>query len=239
MKKIILLITFLFSLSMADSVLLIKKGWQLIGSSVPLSNMDKFTKENVEQVWHFDAQTQKWLAYSPDREIQTRISNKNIGKLTKLKNWHGFWIKSKKDWTMLFEEKKLNSEPTNNSNSDVIELKKGWNLISLPVNTVLSANIFEGMTVWKYNDNHWELSDPTEGTSSFPELGHIKNSDGIWVKAPNDKNISVTKEASKLHNFKNNASVEAYLKEMADEHNLPCVDPVRTGVSAIVDNIKP
>ncbi len=34
-------------------------------------------------------------------------------------------------------------------------------------------------------------------------------------------------------------AANAYLKEMADEHNLPCVDPVRTGVSAIVDNIKP
>ncbi len=34
-------------------------------------------------------------------------------------------------------------------------------------------------------------------------------------------------------------AANAYLKEMADEHNLPCVDPVRTGVSAIIDNIKP
>lgn len=30
-----------------------------------------------------------------------------------------------------------------------------------------------------------------------------------------------------------------YLNEMTDKYNLPCVDPVRTGVSAIVDNIKP
>lgn len=29
----------------------------------------------------------------------------------------------------------------------------------------------------------------------------------------------------------------AYLKEIADKYDLPCVDPVRTGVSAIVDNI--
>ena len=34
-------------------------------------------------------------------------------------------------------------------------------------------------------------------------------------------------------------AANSYLKEVADEHNLPCVDPVRTGVSAIVDNIKP
>ena len=215
MKKIIILITFLFSLTMADSVLLVKKGWQLIGSSIPLTDMSKFTKENVEQVWHFDAKTQKWLAYSPDASVQKKIENKKIGKLTELKTWHGFWVKSKKDWTMVFEDKKLNSEPTNNKSADVIELKKGWNLISLPVDTVVSADIFEGMTAWKYSNNQWELSDPTQESSEFPKLGHIKNSDGIWVKAPNDKNISVAKEASKLHTFKDSASLEAYIKEMA------------------------
>jgi uncharacterized secreted protein with C-terminal beta-propeller domain len=215
MQKIIILITLLFSLSMAESVLLVKKGWQLIGSSIPLANISKFTKENVEQVWHFDATTQKWLAFSPDSTIQNQMSKKNIGKLSQLKNWHGFWIKSKKEWTMVFEDKTLSSEPANSKNADIIELKKGWNLISLPVDTVLSANIFDGMTAWKYNENKWELSDPSQEDSSFPKLGHIKNSDGIWVNAKSDKKISVSKEASKLHSFKNDASVEAYIKEMA------------------------
>jgi len=105
MKKIIILISFLFSLSMADSVLLVKKGWQLLGSSVPLNDMSKFKTENVEQVWHFDAQTQTWLGYSPDSTIQERMNSENISKLNKLKNWHGFWLKSKKDWTITFEDK--------------------------------------------------------------------------------------------------------------------------------------
>ena len=221
MKKIILLITFLFSLSMADSVLLVKKGWQLIGSSVALDNMSKFTEENVEQVWHFDAETQKWLAYSPDPSVQTRISDKNITKLTSLKNWHGFWLKSKKDWSMTFENKTINNEPNNSEASDTIALKKGWNLISLPVDTVLSANIFEGMTAWKYNDNIWELADNSTSNLNFPKLGHIKNSDGIWVKVDNDQNISVSQEASKLHNFENKTAMEAYIKEMASLYNRP------------------
>jgi len=219
---------------MADSVLLVKKGWQLIGSSIPLTNMSKFTKENVEQVWHFDSQTQKWLAYSPDTSVQNRMKEKNIGELTKLKNWHGFWIKSKKEWTMVFEDKALSSEPTNNESADIIELKKGWNLISLPVNTVLSANIFDGMTVWKYNNNNWELLDSTQESLDFPKIGHIKNSDGIWVKAPNDKNISVSTEASKLHTFKNSASLEAYIKEMATLYQRPIcgIEPV---MNVVVD----
>ena len=215
MKKIIILISLFLSLSMADSVLLVKKGWQLIGSSVPLTDMSKFTKENVEQVWHFDAQTQKWLAYSPDSTVQSRIKKNNIDTLSQLKNWHGFWLKSHKDWTMTFENKVLSSVPNTPNNSDIIELKKGWNLISLPIDSVLSADIFEGMTAWKYNNNNWELFDTTQEESNFPELGHVKNSDGIWIKAENDKSISLNKEASKLHSFKSDESLEAYIKEMA------------------------
>ena len=221
MKKIILLITFLFSLSMADSVLLVKKGWQLIGSSVALDNMSKFTEENVEQVWHFNAQTQKWLAYSPDTSVQTRMSDKNITTLSKLKNWHGFWLKSKKDWTITFEDETLSSAPSNSEASDNIALKKGWNLISLPVNTVLSADIFKGLTAWKYNNDVWELSDASQKELNFPELGHVKNSDGIWVKAQNDINISVSQEASKLHNFDSIEKMESYIKEMASLYARP------------------
>ncbi len=231
MKKIIILITLLFSFSMAESVLLVKKGWQLIGSSIALDNMSKFTEENVEQVWHFDAQTQKWLAYSPDTEIQNRINDNNISKLSKLKNWHGFWLKSNKEWTMTFEDNTLNAEPNSSESADVIELKKGWNLISLPIDTVVSADIFEGMTVWKYDNDAWELSDSTQETSNFPKLGHIKNSDGIWLKAQNDTNISLNKEASKLHNFQSTEALEAYVKEMATLNQRPTcgIEPFSRG----------
>jgi hypothetical protein len=206
---------------MAESVLLVKKGWQLIGSSTPLNDMSKFIEENVEQVWHFDAQTQTWLAYSPDNTVQNRMKEQNISELKKLKNWHGFWLKSKKDWTMIFEDKLLDGEPSSSENTDIIELKKGWNLISLPIDSVLSTDIFQGLTAWKYNNNNWELFDENQAQSNFPKLGHIKNSDGIWLKSKEDKNISLNKEASKLHNFKNTTSLEAYIKEMATLNQRP------------------
>jgi len=101
MKKIILSLLILFSTMVADSVLLVKKGWQLIGSSTPITDMSQFKSSDVEQVWHFDSQTQRWLGYSPDSSIQARMRDKNISKLTSLKNWHGFWVKSKRDWNLL------------------------------------------------------------------------------------------------------------------------------------------
>lgn len=214
--KILLFVTLLSSVSMADSVLLIKQGWQLIGSSTPIENMSKFESKNVEQVWYFDATAQKWLGYSPDSEIQTKMSDNGFSKLNSLKNWHGFWVKSKQGWALALESRTLNTTPSNeNSLNDIIELRKGWNLISLPVDTIVSADIFKDMTVWKYNPNQeWEFFDKAQSEDNFPPVSHIKNSDGLWVKAENDQNISVVDESSKLHNFASKEEMESFIKEM-------------------------
>jgi len=216
MKKIILSLLILFSTMVADSVLLVKKGWQLIGSSVPIINMSKFKSIEVEQVWHFDAETQQWLGYSPDSSIQARMRDKNISKLTSLKNWHGFWVKSKCDWALLLSNNSMNNAPTaENKANDIIELKKGWNLISLPIDSVVSPDIFEGLIVWRYNPNNkWELYDTVETQEDFPPIQYIKNSDALWVKAPTDINISVAQETSKLHNFSSKDEMIEYIKDM-------------------------
>jgi len=216
MKKIILLLLILFSTIVADSVLLVKKGWQLIGSSTSITDMSQFKYSDVEQIWHFDSKTQKWLGYSPDSSIQARMRDKNISKLTSLKSWHGFWIKSKRDWALVLPKKTLNKVPNKeNSPNDIIELKKGWNLISLPIDSVVSPDIFEGLTVWRYNPNSkWELYDSTDTQENFPPIEYIKNSDALWVKAQKDTNISVAKESSKLHNFLSKEEMKEYIKDM-------------------------
>ena len=224
MKRILLAMILLFSTSMADSVLLVKKGWQLIGSATPLKDMSKFQSDSVEQVWHFDATTQKWLGYSPDSQTQSKMSAKGISKLHNLENWHGFWVKSKKEWSLTLPNTTLSKAPSDeNSSNDIIQLKKGWNLISLPVDAVLSADIFKDMTVWKYNPNReWEIFDKGETpVEDFPKLAHIKNSDGLWVKADKDTDISAMKEASKLHNFKTSTEMEAYIKSTIQIHQRP------------------
>ena len=224
MKKILLVTLFLFSTTMADSVLLVKKGWQLIGSATPLKDMSKFQADSVEQVWHFDASTQTWLGYSPDALTQSKIDAKGISKLSSLENWHGFWVKSKKEWRLTLPSTPLSKAPTDENNSnDTIHLKKGWNLISLPVDVVLSADIFKELTVWKYNPHkEWELFDKGEKSlENFPKIAHIKNSDGLWVKANKDTNLSVMKEASKLHNFATSKEMEAYIKSTIEIHQRP------------------
>jgi uncharacterized secreted protein with C-terminal beta-propeller domain len=78
------------------------------------------------------------------------------------------------------------------------------------------------MPVWKYNSkNEWEFFDGNGSSENFPELSHIKNSDGIWVKAPKDTNISVMERVSKLHNFKGVEELERYIREMIKAHNHP------------------
>ena len=223
MKKLLLGSMLCSSVIFADSVLLLKKGWQLIGSSTPIENMSNFTSENVSEVWHYDATKQQWLGYSPDAAIQAKMDEHNISKLTALQNWHGFWIKSKQNWTLTLKDTKRSSIPEDeNRANDTIQLKKGWNLISLPVDAVVSADIFKDMTVWKYNANQeWELFDTTSTDESFPKLGHIKNSDGIWVKANKDTNISVIKEASKLQTFASNEAMERYIKEALTLYERP------------------
>ncbi len=224
MKRILLTTLLLFSISMADTILLVKKGWQLIGSATPIDNMSKFKADSVEQVWHFDADTQKWLGYSPDAKIQSKMSEKGISKLTSLKSWHGFWVKSKKEWRLILPTRTISKTPTDeNSSNDIIYLKKGWNLISLPIDSVVSADIFKNMTVWKYNSNReWEVFDrDKKSVENFPKISHIKNSDGLWVKAEKDTNISVMKEASKLHNFKTSKEMEDYIKSTIEINQRP------------------
>ncbi|HHH19014.1 MAG TPA: hypothetical protein ENK86_00665 [Campylobacterales bacterium] len=216
MKKLLLGTLLCSSVVFADSVLLLQKGWQLIGSSTPIEDMSRFSAENVEEIWHYDASQQQWLGYSPDSTIQAQMNDHNISPLTSLHTWHGFWIKSKQDWALTLESTTLSTAPSDaNQAQDIIQLKEGWNLISLPVDAVVSANIFEGMTVWKYNpDREWELYDEESSDTSFPQLGHIKNSDGIWVKAPKDTNVSVIDEAAKLHTFASTEAMESYIQEM-------------------------
>ncbi len=221
MKKNILLFSLLFFPLLADSILLLQKGWQLVGSAVDIEDMSQFDQAYVDQIWHFDATTQQWQGYSPDPATQQKINEHNISTLTHLKNWHGFWIKSKAPWALSLPTATL-TQPSSESNRshDIIELKKGWNLISLPIDTVLSPELFDGMTLWKYNNQAtWELSDPTE--KNFPPLTHIKNSDGFWVKAPKDTNISLMNEASKLKTFTDKEELQQYITTMAGLNQRP------------------
>ena len=206
MRRLQFLLLCAVSLLPADTALLMHKGWQLIGSTSKITDMSVFAPANVEQVWRYDAVTQQWKGYSPDTAVAKKISDKGYGTITALESWHGFWIKSKREWVLTL--------PTENGSSDEnITLQKGWNLISLPVDTVVSPHIFDGKTVWKYAGNRWEFFD-NDANESFPAISHITNSDGIWVKSNEKQTISTATDAARLHHFTSQKEMEAYIRDM-------------------------
>ncbi len=237
MKRMILLFVTLFSLSFADSALLLKKGWQLIGSTTKIDELSIFDSKNVEQVWRYDAKSQKWQGFSPDSAISKKIIDAGYESIKSIENWHGFWIKSKDDWILTFVEDVTKRDEN-------ITLQKGWNLISLPVNTVVSPHIFDDKTVWKYaKKDGWEYFEK-DREENFPKISHISNSDGIWVKSDKVQTIEISANSSKLHNFKDEKEMKAYIKDMLLTNDRPYYGyyPLLRGggslgdVSAVEDN---
>ncbi len=206
MRRLWMFLLLFVSTLYGDTALIVHKGWQLIGSTTTISDMSIFSPKHVEQVWRYDALTQKWQGYSPDATLAKKIKEKGYEPIKELKSWHGFWIKSKDEWALTL--------PTPNGTSDEnITLQKGWNLISLPIDTVVSPHIFDGKTVWKYANNNWEFFN-NDKKESYPVISHITNSDGIWVKSNKKQTISVSTDAAKLHNFSTQEEMEAYIRDM-------------------------
>ena len=231
MRRIILFLLLFISFSFSDSALLLKKGWQLIGSTSKIENMSLFEAKNVEQVWQYDATAQIWKGYAPDSAIRKKMSDEGYAEISSLESWHGFWIKSKNEWALTFP-----SDVTKRDEN--ITLKKGWNLISLPVNTVVSPHIFDNCTVWKYaKKNQWELFEK-ETEEDFPIISHITNSDGIWVKSEEEQVISIATDSAKLRNFETVSEMNAYIKDMLLTNDRPiCGYYPMVGGSMIVDMV--
>ncbi len=95
MKTLLLILTLLLSSLHAQTALLLHKGWQLIGSTAPIGDMQIFDPTHVEQVWRYSADRQQWEGYSPDPAIAKKISERGYRTVERLESWHGFWIKSR------------------------------------------------------------------------------------------------------------------------------------------------
>ncbi|MCH9812626.1 MAG: beta-propeller domain-containing protein [Epsilonproteobacteria bacterium] len=216
MQKVVLGVLLVFSSLLADSAILVKKGWQLVGLTTQIDDMRLFEAKNVEQVWHFDAQTQAWQGYSPDAQTQKKIDDLNLSTITSLQSWHGFWVKSKQEWPLVLTQNQIPQQSENN-----ITLEAGWNLISLPIDTVVSPQIFDNAILWKYDNQKWKFFDQTQSETSFPTIGHINNSEGVWVKVEAKTFIDVSKHAARLHTFDDASQMESYIRDMALTHHRP------------------
>lgn len=202
------LLVFALILSLhADRTIRFDAGWQLAGLTQARSDMHLFD-DHALIVWAFDASTQHWQAYSPDPSIMQKIADKGIAPLKELKAYQGFWIDSAEAWELPI---KPNPAPNTTDAPVTLELKSGWNLVTLPEKTVLDTALFGDDTVWKYS-GEWAVKSGDK--LPFPAAESVRASEGFWVRAKKDKSIDIPYAASALHTFDTKEAMIAYLKSM-------------------------
>ncbi|EJF07438.1 secreted protein with C-terminal beta-propeller domain [Thiovulum sp. ES] len=122
----------------------------------------------------------------------------------------GVWIYTNKD---LYIQEKYDE----NQVSDItkLELERGWNLLSLPLNLAISQDVFKNeKAVWKYSGGQWsKYKHGFSGESSYPDIGVIGTGEGFWVLSETEKTIDLD-ETSELQNFESNESMENFLLSM-------------------------
>jgi len=202
MKQIVFLVFFLLSqLSAKEYFLHLNKGWQLIGLPTDIGNMRIFNNDNVRLIWAYENEYNEWVGYSPESSIRRRLENAQVNTLNSAKHWQGLWVFSKNDWDL-----EIDDSPEldyNYPKIDVVKLSKGWNLISLPFNSVFSAKILDGYKVWRYGefDNKFKSSWQTNQQYTrldFPEVDEINGKSGLWVYSPENREIDLSLKGSEF-----------------------------------------
>jgi uncharacterized secreted protein with C-terminal beta-propeller domain len=200
----LLFISFIY----AQTTIEFKQGWQLVGIPSYLEDISLFNNKDVEIVWGFDAQTQSWRGYSPDSELEQKMIEKDIALLDTLEPWQAVWVYSTNPWSLDVSASTIPTKAKNNT----ITLYKGWNLIEIPQQSVVSDSFFGDAVVWKYSsDNKWLVNDET---LDFPSIETISVSEGVWVKSKTTREIKVDEELSALQNFKSEDAMLSYIRTM-------------------------
>jgi uncharacterized secreted protein with C-terminal beta-propeller domain len=208
MKKAIVLLIFLLSFAFGTTTTIIKSGWQMVGLNSDVEDMSIFSSENVDQLWIYDTSTQSWSGYSPDSQKLAKIKELH-GVISRIDRWQGVWIKSTKEWYLTQDTQTKSDSPI-----DTITLKKGWNLISIPLDSMISPKVFDNneTLIWKYSESDWQLFDTN--MTGFNHIETIKSSDGLWVKVENDRSVDISKESASLQTFESQEEMKAYIETL-------------------------
>ncbi len=213
MRMIVLSMVFLGVLY-ANTAIELKKGWQLVGIPTVLRDMSVFDTKYVEIVWGFDGASQEWRGYSPDANISATIEKNALKRLEHLEAWQAVWVFSSDNWKLTLDDAPtLPSAAQNN----VIHLYKGWNLVEVPQQSVVSDGFFGDTVVWKYSaDQQWKVND---ASLNFPSIEAITASEGLWVKSETTRTVTIENSLSKLHTFRDRTSMLSYIHKMLQMQN--------------------
>jgi len=200
MLKNLIFSSIFFISSAIGATLQIENGWQLLGSSNNLA-IDNFKQSDIKILWLYDANLQRWSAFSNIKSIQKSIENtQGIGTVKSIKEYSGFWI---------LADKKSSLELSLKANYDNITLKKGWQLLGSNSSfTNLYPFTKRGIKiVWSYNNKtkQWEAFSPIdsiqqkiEKSKKISPLKSLSANSGFWILADKEITLSIFSTAKSI-----------------------------------------
>ena len=165
----------------------LKQGWNLVGFS------KKVAKDDISNTT-FTYQKGEW------------VKNGDIFPAD------GVWVFSERDETLLLPH---SGSELKDSDISKISLSSGWNLISIPIQSAVSPDIFRDQkSVWKYNDGDWSQYRQDANYSEYPQIDVLGVGEGFWVLSEKDEVIDISERESQLHNFSSEKAMNDYLTAM-------------------------
>jgi len=173
MKHSIVPLLLMLSIQTNAQTLLIAKGWQLLGTSVSVTNLSQFSTHEV-----YAYKNSNWAAYN--------ATGSGFETLTSLNAGEGFWVNGADSETITL----TGTEDTNTS----LAVQSGWQLLAAR-NEICSAQLFgsNGVNaVFAYENSSWKLYEPTSTTSDFSQLSTITKGKGFWLNSSKSTTLTPT-----------------------------------------------
>jgi len=165
----------------ADQAINLKTGWNLVGTYVDNVSVDKFKNANI--VWKLS--NGKWVAYSSDSNIQKLIDQKKFSTFNTINSGEGFWVNTTSSSTVTI---------AGDATKDTLNIKKGWNLLSLTSDKSVSVDFFkDAVVIWKWDNakQKWAVYSPKAKlqsqiaalvkSGSLETFNIIEPGEGFWV----------------------------------------------------------
>lgn len=189
----ILLSTSLISFNLSAEIMNLEKGWNLVGFPTLTKAEDILSKNDlVDNIYFFESG--EW---------------KENGEIASAK---GVWLHLTENAQLEIKE----SERVD-LRIDELDLEKGWNLLSLPINSAISPKIFENaISVWRYSgeEDGWQIFSDQYSSEEFPKIDVLGKGEGFWVNSTLDETIFLNDKENELTNFKSENEMLTYLSSL-------------------------
>lgn len=159
----------------------LQKGWNLVGSKGELnaySDLIMSDASKVESIWLY--KSNDWKVFRPTQ------TPPNIGDSFKISSQDGFWVNSLVDLNNVWED-------TNINQSNILNVTRGWNLLSSPNDSNLNLKDLGAFSIFSYNKNSgsWLIYASTQ-----KDMETLNANEGFWGFYESEKTIDIFNSTS-------------------------------------------